>query len=245
MKAKRIDQNVQSAIKPSSIKITDYEVYVRSNLRTENHTEMESNSTEEIIYIYTEAIYDKNEYLAYLAQGASTEDLIDRSTLSDAELVIHLKNLFNRSCDAILAQGIEIDTIYGKKDFSCKLEDQINLTQLHNGIQANTTEIDYHGNGDKCRLYPITEFARIIAGVTATVYQQTAYCNLLKSYIETADRDTNLSINYGFIPSQEFAQELKELIQRGLTTMKVTLRSPNEAYNQVIDTIITQFENQI
>lgn len=244
MEAKRIDQNVQSAVKPSPLKITDYEVYVRSNLRTEIHTGMDDSSGD-TIYVYTEAVYDKNEYLAYLAQGSSTEDLIDRSTLSDEELVTHLKNLFNRSCDAILAQGIKLTTSYGEKDFSCKLEDQINLTTLHSGIQSDTTEIDYHGNGDKCRAYPIGEFAQIIAGVTALVYQQTSYCNLLKSYVETADRDTNLQISYGVVPSTEFATELAGLIQRGLTTMEVTLNSPNETYNQVIQTMIAQFKNQV
>lgn len=243
MEAKRIDQNVQSAVKPSPLKITDYEVYVRSNLRTETRTGMDG-ASEETIYVYTEATYDKNEYLTYLAQGSSTEDLIDRSTLSDEELVAHLKNLFNRSCDAILAQGITLDTSHGKKDFSCKLEDQINLTTLHSGIQAETTEIDYHGNGDKCRAYPIGEFAQIIAGVTALVYQQTSYCNLLKSYVETADRDTNLQISYGVVPSEEFASELAGLMDRGLATMEVTLNSPNETYNQVIRAVITRLRNQ-
>lgn len=197
------------------------------------------------IYVYTETTYDKNEYLAYLAQGASMEDLIDRSTLSDSELVSHLKNLFNRACDAILSKGIEFDTTYGKKEFSCKLEDQINLTALHSGISADTTVVDYHGNGDKCRAYPITEFAQIIAGVTAMVYQQTAYCNLLKSFVETADRDTNLSINYGYVPSEDFTTELNSIIKRGLDTMKVTLSSDNKAYNAVIDAMIKQFEESL
>lgn len=244
MEAKRIDRNVQSAVKPSHIKLTDYEVYVRSNLRTETNTGMDG-ASEGTIYVYTETIYDKNEYLTYLAQGSSTEDLIDRSTLSDEELVAHLKNLFNRSCDAVLAQGIALDTSHGRKNFSCKLEDQINLTTLHSGILADTTEIDYHGNGDKCRAYPINEFAQIVAGVTALVYQQTSYCNLLKSYVETADRDTNLTISYGVVPSEEFAAELAGLMDRGLATMEVTLRSSNEAYNQVIQAVIAQLRHQV
>lgn len=244
MNAKRIDQNVQSAVKPSAIQITDYEVYVRSNLRQQSTTSMDG-APADTIYVYTETTYDKNEYLAYLAQGASVEDLIDRSTLSDSELVTHLKNLFNRSCDAILSKGIELDTTYGKKEFSCKLEDQINLTTLHSGIQADTTAVDYHGNGDKCRAYPIDEFAQIIAGVTAMVYQQTAYCNLLKSFVETADRDTNLSINYGYVPSVDFTTELNSIIKRGLDTMKVTLSSDNKTYNAVIDAMIKQFEESL
>ena len=67
MNAKRIDQNVQSAVKPSAIQITDYEVYVRSNLRQQSTTSMDG-APADTIYVYTETTYDKNEYLAYFAQ---------------------------------------------------------------------------------------------------------------------------------------------------------------------------------
>ena len=245
MEALYIHENVCSDSKPELLEVNDYQVIIRSNIREAKSTNPDGSESNKVLYLYSESVFDKNDYIGYLADPSATNEILNRSTLSDSELINYLKNLFNKSCEAILNKGIILDTTYGRKEFSCKLEDQINLTALHNGIQSNTTLIDYHSNGDRCRTYPINEFAMIIASTTAMIYQQTAYCNLLKSYVESASRTENLNISYGYIPSKEFQTDLIGILKRGLDTMKVTLHSSNDTYNSVIQLIIQKFEDEL
>lgn len=246
MEPKRIDYQVQSTVKPDAIAMTDFEVFIRTNISAkEVEDEMPSNSKKKsthTMYIYTEVVYDKNEYFTKLAESTDLPVVVDRAAMSDEELVAYLKNYFNQKCEDALAMGIEVDVPdLGKKNFSCKLEDQVNIEAIVKGITSDTTEVYYHSNGDKCRLYNIATFAEITGKIFACKYQQTAYCNLLKSYVENeATADERRTIEYGDTPSEEFSTELARIVLQGVTSTAASLLTPNEAFNKVIESLVSQ-----
>jgi hypothetical protein len=246
MEPKRIDYQVQSTVKPDAIAMTDFEVFIRTNISAkEVEDEMSSNSKKKsthTMYIYTEVVYDKNEYFTKLAESTDLPVVVDRAAMSDEELVAYLKNYFNQKCEDALAMGIEVDVPdLGKENFSCKLEDQVNIGAIVKGITSDTTEVYYHSNGDKCRLYNIATFAEITGKIFACKYQQTAYCNLLKSYVENeATADERRTIEYGDTPSEEFSTELARIVLQGVTSTAASLLTPNEAFNKVIESLVSQ-----
>lgn len=241
MEAKRIDYNVQSTVQPESIVMNDYEVLIRTNITTTqvpNGMDDESNETT-TMYVYTEAAYDKNEYLTAVMDTTNLPVFADRSTMSDSELITYLKALFNSACDQALSLGITVNVPeLGEKNFSCKLEDQFNIEAIVKGITADTTQVYYHSNGDKCRLYDIATFAEITGKVFVYKYQQTSYCNLIKSYIETCSREDKIATQYGDTPSAEFAEELNQIIIQGITSTATGFVTANETFNKVITQMI-------
>lgn len=241
MEPKRIYYGVQSTVSPDPIVMSDYEVFVRTNVSTKEVPSMndDSNTT---MYVYTEAVYDKNLYLTKLAQESTLPVVIDRQAMSKDELITYLKSYFNQKCEESLAVGVIVTVPdAGDKDFSCKLEDQVNIEAIVKGITADSTNVYYHANGDKCRLYDIATFAEITGKVFLCKYQQTAYCNLLKSYVEgEATIDELRTIEYGVVPSEEFTNELNQIVMQGVTSTAASLITPNEIFNKVIETMVAE-----
>lgn len=244
MEPKRIDYQVQSTVKPDRIHMTDYEVFVRTNITSKEVTD-ENSETTQTIYEYTETVYDKNSYLTKLAQEAELPVAVDKDAMSDQELVAYLKELFNTQCEEALAVGVTVTVPeLGDKQFSAKLEDQMNIEALVRGITAETDQIYYHANGDKCRLYSVATFAEITGKIFMCKYQQTTYCNLLKSYVEDeANAESRKTINYGDIPSDDFQTELNQVVLQGITSAVAGFVTPNTTFNEVIAAMISQLSS--
>lgn len=124
----------------------------------------------------------------------------------------------SQSCSRRIEQGVAVKLSDGKVyNFSCAIEDQLNMQALQVEILGGAAEVVYHANNKPCRKFSAEDFNAILQAARKHIKYHTTYFNLLKNYIRQ-QQDTNLiaAVYYGvniftLDPSEETRQLMEEV----------------------------------
>lgn len=120
------------------------------------------------------------------------------------------------TCSKRIEQGVAVKLSDGKVyNFSCTLEDQLNMQALQAEILSGATEVIYHANNKPCKNFSAEDFNKILQASRKYIKYHTTYFNLLKNYVKQ-QQDVNLiaDVYYGVdILSLDPSEETKRLMR--------------------------------
>lgn len=139
----------------------------------------------------------------------------DSAALSTAinETISNLSEI----CNSKIVEGFSIRLSDGKKhSFKLTVEDQLNLLNLENQINNDTSHtFIYHETGKPCQVYSRTDMSKIIKAFRQHTMYHTTYFNVAKQYIMSlVDIDEVTAFTYGtnvswFVKDDTIKQILK------------------------------------
>ncbi len=120
------------------------------------------------------------------------------------------------TCSGRIEQGVAVKLSDGRVyNFSCTLEDQLNMQALQAEILSGATEVIYHANNKPCKNFSAEDFSKILQASRKCIKYHTTYFNLLKNYVKQ-QQDVNLiaDIYYGIdILSLDSSEEARQLMK--------------------------------
>ena len=116
------------------------------------------------------------------------------------EFKSYYKTQIGKQCTTAIENGVDVETLLGKKHFSYTIEDQSNVKDLI--ITAIFTDftlpLPYHADGELCTLYQPTDLIKIYMSLCSNKTYHTTYCNVLNAMINEAnDLMSVKNITYG------------------------------------------------
>lgn len=101
------------------------------------------------------------------------------------------------------------------------IEDQANISEMVNAINAGVTEFPYHAKGESCRTYTAKEIVTIYAVLSMLKTTQITYQNQLKAYVNSLTVLEEIeAVNYGDALTGEYLENYNTLIAEAEVQMK-------------------------
>jgi len=149
----------------------------------------------------------------------SVDEYVEITQSSAEDLIQSLDNIktsklneLSTACEETIYDGIDVETSKGVEHFSLTLEDQLNISAQANAIRSGATEVPYHADDGKCRMFSAEEMLTIETKAYEYKVYHTTYFNRIKEWVlrcETVD-DVN-SISYGIPLPEDLDAELVAL----------------------------------
>lgn len=126
--------------------------------------------------------------------------IVNTNTMTLDEFKSYYKTQIGKQCTTAIENGVDVETLLGKKHFSYTIEDQSNVKDLI--ITAVFTDftlpLPYHADGELCTLYQPTDLIKIYMSLCSNKTYHTTYCNVLNAMINEAnDLMSVKNITYG------------------------------------------------
>ena len=171
-------------------------------------------------------VYRSDGQIVYLSDDGSVYQTPDPDTGGETfppepyvptleELQVSKKREISQACEQAIYSGVSVMLTDGSVEhFSLTEHDQLNLFGKQVQLAADTTELEYHADGQPCRYYSAEDMQIITSTAMAYVSYHTTYCNAVNMWIagcETADEIQQ--IYYGAaVPEQYQSDVLKAYI---------------------------------
>ena len=132
-----------------------------------------------------------------------------------AELQSSKKQEISQACEQAIYSGVSVMLTDGSVEhFSLTEHDQLNLFGKQVQLAADTTELEYHADGQPCRYYSAEDMQIITTTAMAYVSYHTTYCNAVNMWIAGCESTDDIQqIYYGAdVPEQYQSDVLKAYI---------------------------------
>lgn len=126
--------------------------------------------------------------------------IVNTNTMTLEEFKSYYKEQIGKQCTNAIENGVDVETLLGKKHFSYTIEDQSNVKDLI--ITAIFTDftlpLPYHADGELCTLYQPSDIQKIYMSLCSNKTYHTTYCNVLNAMINEANDLVSVkAITYG------------------------------------------------
>lgn len=133
------------------------------------------------------------------------------------------------TCNAIITQGVDVETSNGQDHFNLDLEDQSNINNLFRVVELGGTEYPYQADNGKCTIYTAQDIAKIYIAAQSHITQQLTYYHALVDYIHTLETVEEVQgINYGYELPEEYQTEVEAKLAVAKTQMEAIVAKLNQ-----------------
>ena len=138
--------------------------------------------------------------------------------------------------ETTVANGIDVETTYGKEHFQLTNSDINYITAIYSMIMGGATEYPYHptntdGMTSSCVSYNAEDWTKIVTGAFSFITYNETYCNMLLQWIA---RETNQTIVDGIFYGCDLPEDLATYMAMVLKTASSAI-TPNTS-NENTDT---------
>lgn len=171
-------------------------------------------SKQEQIEVIT-AILEKPSFEEELDAVKSTVGIINTNNMTLDEFKSYYKGVIGKACTNAIENGVDVETVLGKKHFSYTIEDQSNVKDLI--ITAIFTDftmpLPYHADGELCTPYEPSDIQKIYMSLCSNKTYHTTYCNVLNAMItEAKDMASVKTITYGMeITDKKYTEVMSKI----------------------------------
>ncbi len=119
----------------------------------------------------------------------------------------------SKACNSTILAGVDVPIGDRTDHFNLSLEDQSNINNLFKVVELGGTEFPYQADDGNCTVYSAAEIAQIYIAAQTLITTQTAYHNVLKSYVNTMTESEDIAaVQYGMELPEPYATELSDKI---------------------------------
>ncbi len=183
---------------------------------------------------FNESVYcdDEDQMCDELTITLTKKNLIDQIKALDEQLnpVIHfeklnlpetkaiIKSRLNDSCQKAIFSGVDVTLSTGEtQHFSFTDQDQNNIESAALLVMKDPSIAElpypYHGDTKRCMLYNSADILNLYVQMKLKITQETTYCNLIKSYVDTLSTTEEVTaITYGTPLSEELQEVYNEMM---------------------------------
>lgn len=120
----------------------------------------------------------------------------------------------SQACNDAINNGMSVQLSEGvSEDFTYKLEDQSNISEMTNAVVFGADGYLYHANGADCRMYTSPEIVTMYSTLSGFKTHHQTYFNQLRAYVNslTTIEDVN-AVTYGQELTGEYLEKYNTLM---------------------------------
>ena len=151
------------------------------------------------------------------------ENVIDIDAMSTEEYRAYLLNTISKQCQQEIYDGDYIEISSGKKKFTYKAEDQVNIQSAVNilMIDPELEYVPYHASRDNCYLMPSADMLKIFMTLQLRLTYLTTRCNQFNMWIKNINtKEELMQITWESELPEPFQQNLANIYNYAIYIMQ-------------------------
>ncbi len=166
----------------------------------------------DVARLYENGMIAESGVLNAITKGwITTEEAVEILGVDNALETMRAAKLMEISkvCNTVIVSGVDVPIGNRVDHFNLAMEDQSNINNLFRVVELGGTEFPYQADDGTCTVYTAQEIAQIYITAQSHITTQTAYHNVLKTYVNSlAESEEIAAVQYGMDLPEPYASEL-------------------------------------